>query len=257
MMCTKIPLGENIMNVRLFAATVWVCSFTYSNVALGQDFSSPYAGNGQAGLITNQLNITQTAITRAASRTTKKPVSIANRGKRLATLSFKTSLTDRKLIIAQLLQAKRDINPAAAQDLERFLGNSDAIGQTSKAMIAAGLSPNNVADAYTFYWTRAWRGVRGQSESLPRVQMLAVRDQVATMLLTVPQMTAATNGQKQGLAESMLIRSALVEAAINSAKSDPVLLEKIKASIAQGAKSTGLDVSQITLTSQGFRSVNK
>jgi hypothetical protein len=86
--------------------------------------------------------------------------------------------------------------------------------------------------------------------------MIAVRDQVATMLLTVPQMTAATNGQKQGLAESMLIRSALVKAAINSAQSDPMLLEKIKVSIAQGAKSTGLDVSQITLTPQGFRPAN-
>jgi hypothetical protein len=244
------------MNTKFCTAIFLVSSFAYSNAAFGQDFSSPYAGNGQAGLITNQLNITQTAITRAANRTTKKPVSIASTGKRLATLSFKTSLTDRKLIIAQLLQAKRDINPAAAQDLERFLGNSDVIGQTSKAMVSAGLNPNNVADAYAFYWTRAWLGVRGQIESLPRAQMIAVRDQVATMLLTVPQMTAATNGQKQGLAESMLIRSALVEAAINSGQSDPVLLEKIKVSIAQGAKSTGLDVSQITLTAQGFRSAN-
>jgi hypothetical protein len=244
------------MNTKFCTAIFLVGSFAYSNAAFGQDFSSPYAGNGQAGLITNQLNITQTAITRAANRTTKKPVSIASTGKRLATLSFKTSLTDRKLIIAQLLQAKRDINPAAAQDLERFLGNSDVIGQTSKAMVSAGLNPNNVADAYAFYWTRAWLGVRGQIESLPRAQMIAVRDQVATMLLTVPQMTAATNGQKQGLAESMLIRSALVKAAINSGQSDPVLLEKIKVSIAQGAKSTGLDVSQITLTAQGFRSAN-
>jgi hypothetical protein len=245
------------MNTKFYAAIFLVSSFAYSNAALGQDFSSPYAGNGQAGLVTNQLNITQTAITRAANRITKKPVPIANRGKRLATLLFKTSLTDRKLIIAQLIQAKRDINPAAAQDLERFLGNSDVIGQTSKVMVAAGLNPNNVADAYTFYWTRAWLGVRGQSESLPRVQMLAVRDQVVMMLLTVPQMTAATNGQKQGLAESMLIRSALVEAAINSAQSDLVLLEKIKASIAQGAKSFGLDLYQMTLTSQGFRSATK
>jgi hypothetical protein len=244
------------MNTKFCTAIFLVGSFAYSNAAFGQDFSSPYAGNGQAGLITNQLNITQTAITRAANRTTKKPVSIASTGKRLATLSFKTSLTDRKLIIAQLLQAKRDINPAAAQDLERFLSNSDVIGQTSKAMIAAGLSPNNVADAYAFYWTRAWLGVNGQIENLPRAQMIAVRDQVATMLLTVPQLTAATNGQKQGLAESMLIRSALVKAAINSGQSDPVLLEKIKVSIAQGAKSTGLDVSQITLTAQGFRSAN-
>jgi hypothetical protein len=130
------------------------------------------------------------------------------------------------------------------------------IGQTSKAMIAAGLNPNNVADAYAFYWTRAWLGVNSQTESLPRAQMIAVRDQVAAMLLTVPQLTAATNGQKQGLAELMLIRSALVEAAINSTESDPVLLEKIRVSIAQGAKSTGLDVSQITLTAQGFRSAN-
>jgi hypothetical protein len=66
------------MNTKFCAAIFLVGSFTYSNVALGQDFSSPYAGNGQAGLITNQLNITQTAITRAASRTTKKTVPIAN-----------------------------------------------------------------------------------------------------------------------------------------------------------------------------------
>ncbi len=244
------------MNTKCCAAIFLVGSFAYPNLALGQDFSSPYTGNGQAGLITNQLNITQTAITQAANRTAKKPAPIANIGKRLATLSFKTSLADRKLIIAQLLQAKRSINPAAAQDLERFLGSSDVIGQTSKAMVVAGLDPNNVADAYAFYWTRAWLGARGQIENLPRAQMIAVRNQVATMLLTVPQLTAATNGQKQGLAESMQIRSALVEAAINSAQSDPVLLGKIKASIAQGAKSTGLDMYQVVLTAQGFRSAN-
>jgi hypothetical protein len=66
------------MNTKLCTAIFLVGSFAYSNAAFGQDFSSPYAGNGQAGLITNQLNITQTAITRAASRTTQKTVPIAN-----------------------------------------------------------------------------------------------------------------------------------------------------------------------------------
>lgn len=258
-MCTGFIIvfwsSENVMNTKLCATILLVGSFTYPNLALGQDFSSPYAGYGQAGLITNQLNITQTAITRAANRATNVPATSV--GNRLAALSFKTSLADRKLIIAQLLQEKKAIDPSAAQDLERFLNHSDVIGQTSKAMASVGLSSNNVADAYAFYWTRAWLAVHSQNENLPRAQMIAVRNQVASMLSTIPQLTKANNVQKQGLAEFMLIRSALVEAAINSAQSDPALLEKIKMSIAQGAKITGLDIYQITLTAQGFRAVTK
>jgi hypothetical protein len=60
------------MNTKFCTALFLAGTFAYSSAAFGQDFSSPYAGNGQAGLITNQLNITQTAITRAASRTAKQ-----------------------------------------------------------------------------------------------------------------------------------------------------------------------------------------
>jgi hypothetical protein len=54
----------------------------------------------------------------------------------------------------------------------------------------------------------------------------------------------------------MLLQAAWIAASIDSVKSNPAQLENVKTSISQGAKSFGLDLDRMTLTSQGFRPIN-
>jgi hypothetical protein len=85
---------------------------------------------------------------------------------------------------------------------------------------------------------------------------MVVRNQSAKTLLVIPQFRSATNAQKQQMAEEMLIRAALISAAVDAAKSDLTVLNQVKIALAQDAKRMGLDVDRMTLSSQGFRPVN-
>jgi hypothetical protein len=174
----------------------------------------------------------------------------------LKLLTYKVSTTVRRRNLAQFVERTREVDPDGAEKLEQFLGSNNVIDQIDKAMMTIGLKSNNVADAYAVYWTNAWLGANGRSEDLSRAQMIAVRNQAAEALLKIPQFKSATDAQKQEMCEAMLIQSALISATIDSAKSDPVLTEKVKAAVDQGAKGMGLDLDRMTLTPQGFRSLS-
>jgi hypothetical protein len=172
-------------------------------------------------------------------------------------LVYKPSVTNRQVNLKRFVEKTRENNPAGAIQMEQLFASKDVIGQINQGMTTIGLKSNNVADAYALYWVSAWLGTRGRSENLPKSQMIAVRNQAAGALLKVPELTSATDAQKQEMAEAMLIQSLLISASIDSAKSDPVLTEKVKVVIAQGAKGMGLDLDQMTLTTTGFRSAAK
>lgn len=238
------------MNQKISIAILSIGSLLYSKVALGQDFSSVYSGNGLAGLVTNQTAITQTAIGKKA--TVAYQQQNLTKSNNLAALSFKPSMAVRKRNLAQFVSRLRTIDPALAQAFT----TTDPMGKIDKGMTMIGLKSNNVADAYTVYWTNAWLGSRGRNEDLPKVQMIAVRNQSANALLSAPQFTAATNAQKQEIAEGLLIQAVLISAIIDNVKSNPAQLADAKAAISQGAKVFGLDLDRMNLTPQGFRPIN-
>jgi hypothetical protein len=173
-----------------------------------------------------------------------------------ARLDFKPSLSRRKQNLSRFVEKTRANDPQGAAQMAKLFASTDVINQIGRSIAPYGLSTNNVADAYAAYWTNAWLGVHGNSDSLPKAQVVAIRNQAARALSATMQFTSATDAQKQELAEALLIQAALIDASISYAKSDPALLDRVKVSIAQGAKNTGLDMSQITLTPQGFRSAN-
>jgi hypothetical protein len=102
------------------------------------------------------------------------------------------------------------------------------------------------------YWANAWLGSRGRSDDFDKTQILAVRNQAANALLATPTVVLASDTQKQEMAEALIVQAALIGSAVESAKSDPALMSKVKAAIAQGAKSMGLDLYSMTLTADGF-----
>jgi hypothetical protein len=168
-------------------------------------------------------------------------------------LAYKPSATNRQANLKRFVEKTRQINPAGAVELEQLFTSNDIISQINQAMSKVGLKANNVADAYALYWVSAWLGARGSNENLPKAQMIAVRNQAASALLNMPEFTSATDAQKQEITEVMLVQAALIDASIESAKSDPALLAQTQKAITKGAEGFGLDLYSMTLTPQGFR----
>jgi hypothetical protein len=168
-------------------------------------------------------------------------------------LAYKPSATNRQANLKRFVEKTRQTNPAGAIELEQLFTSNDVIGQINQAMVKAGLKANNVADAYALYWISAWLGARGRNENLPKAQMIAVRNQAASALLNMPEFTSATDAKKQEITEVMLVQAALIDASIESAKSDPALLAQTQKAITKGAEGFGLDLYSMTLTPQGFR----
>ncbi len=171
-------------------------------------------------------------------------------------LTFKVSSTVRRRNLAQFVAKTRKTDPEGAAKMERLFASTDVIGQISKAIAPYGLRTNNVADAYAVYWTNAWLGSQGRNDDFSRTQMIAVRNQAEKALLATLPFQSATDAQKQELAEAMLVQAALIGSFLESAKSDPALMAKVKVAITQGARGMGLDLDRMTLTPQGFRPVS-
>jgi hypothetical protein len=168
-------------------------------------------------------------------------------------LAYKHSPTSSRANLKRFVEKTRQINPQGAVELEQLFASKDIIGQINQGMVTVGLKPNNVADGYAIYWISAWLGTRGRNENLPKAQTIAVRNQAASALLNIPEFTSATDAQKQEITEAMLIQAALIDASIESAKSDPALLAQTQKAIAKGAEGFGLDLYSMNLTPQGFR----
>jgi hypothetical protein len=235
--------------------------------------SSDYGGGWAVPSLETSISIGRDVVNRANfdrivlenSRSKSSPTPNSNKPKdrvtavsapQSASLEFKPSLKLRQQNISRFF-SKFSANNSSGTGQTAQLPSPDVVmAEIDKSMAAVGLKSNNVADAYAVYWTNAWLGARGRNDDLPKSQMIAVRNQAANALLLNPKLKSATNIQKQELAEAMILQGVLISATINNAKSDPILTDKVKVAIAQGAREMGLNLDQMTLTPQGFRSAN-
>lgn len=176
---------------------------------------------------------------------------VASSQQRLS-LNFRPSLVRRKQNLAQFVNKTRADNPEGAAQMAKLFATTDVIGVIGQGIAPFGLRVDNVADAYTVYWTNAWLGSRGRSDTLSQQQLDAVKNQAANALLAIPAFISASDAQKQEMAEAMLVQAAMIEAYIGNAKSDPELMSKVKAAIAKGGKGMGLDLYAMNLTPNGF-----
>jgi hypothetical protein len=179
-----------------------------------------------------------------------KPV--VQTAQQIPSLNFTLSLMHRKQNLAQFINKTRPSNPDGAIKMAQMFASIDVISVIGRGIAPFGLRIDNVADAYTVYWTNAWLGSRGRDDTLSKQQISAVRNQAANALLSSQGVATASDAGKQELAEALLVQAALIESYVANAKSDPALMTKVKAAIAQGAKRMGLDIYTMTLTDNGF-----
>jgi hypothetical protein len=174
-----------------------------------------------------------------------------------AKLNYIPSLALRKQHYAQFVEKTRRANPSGAAELEAMLASTDVIAAMSDGLRPFGLRIDSLADAYAVYWVNAWLASKGRPDSATRAQAQAVRKQAMLALVTARPLASATDAMKQELAETLLVQAALLDAAVQQAKSDPALMSQVMDAARKGALSIGFDVSTVTLTPQGFKPARK
>ena len=179
-----------------------------------------------------------------AVRSSKSPAS--------KNLGFVASEKRRQQTLQAMVQRVRRSDPAGAAQLEQFLATPDMFGLLDGALAPMGLKTTNLADAFAIWWIAAWNGSRGENDTTDRATAQAVKRQAEAALLSTPGIADLTDAQKQELAESYLIQLALIDASIEWGKANPAGMEQVRRAIAQGAKASGMDLSKVTLTEEGF-----
>ncbi len=146
----------------------------------------------------------------------------------------------------------RDFDPAGADQMETLFAATDIIGVIGVAMAKVGLDKNNAADAFAVYWITAWQISVGDLSDYSPAFHRAVAAQAARGLSQSPEFAAATDAQKQEMAEAMMVQAAFIGAAAEQAASDPAQLKALGQAVKRGAAASGLDLDKMTLTEEGF-----
>ena len=180
-----------------------------------------------------------------AGRTSAAPAAAAS-------LSYRPDLTRRRANLAQFVAKSRATDPASAASLEALFARGDIIEMTGQALSQYGLRVDNLADAYAVWWITAWQATRGRNDDVSPATVKAVRAQAAQTLGGKAILAGAGDPVKQELAESLLIQTLLIDAAVDQAKTDAAQMKKVGAAVNQGAQGMGLDLMRLNLTETGF-----
>jgi hypothetical protein len=169
-----------------------------------------------------------------------------------ADLRFTPSIERRRANLARFLDRMRARDRKGSEALAAELRATDVIAKMADELAPYGMRIDNVVDAYAIWWLNAWLASRQRTDTPPAPQVAAVRKQTAEALTGLPQLTSATDAEKQAMAENNLLLSLLIGSSLEQAKSDPAQLRRIAAAVREGARASGLDLDSMDLTVQGF-----
>jgi Caspase domain len=161
----------------------------------------------------------------------------------------------RKRHTANFLAQIRATNAQVATLLEAQFALQDMFAATDKAVAKYGLKSDNLADAMTILIDTLRDAASGESSEPTKTQALAVRNQMALILLATPESANATPAKKQEMADTMILTALLMSFAQESAKaSGPASLKQFADSVAEtGKKDFGIDFRRIRITDDGYR----
>jgi hypothetical protein len=147
----------------------------------------------------------------------------------------------------------RTPDPAARANLEEKLAAQPTLmNEISAAVRAYGFDPHNVADAYAVWWINVWGASQKQNIEPDPVTVEAVKRQVRSALAATPDFAEASDAERQEFAEALLLQAAMLGSALDQWESDPKMLEQLAAAARQGALASGLDLTKMRLTRDGF-----
>jgi hypothetical protein len=142
---------------------------------------------------------------------------------------------------------------AGRADLEQALAAQPTImDDIASAVRAYGFDPHNVADAYAVWWINVWGASQKRNIEPDAATVAAVKQQVYAAFAATPDFAATSDADRQEYAEALLLQAAMLGSAFEQMKNNPAQLDQLANAASQGAKAQGLDLSLMTLTSQGF-----
>ena len=142
---------------------------------------------------------------------------------------------------------------AGRADLERMLAAQPNLFDDLRAAISPyGLDTHDVADAYTLWWVNVWLVANKRDEDPAPGTVAMVRQQARNAFAATPGFAKTSDAERQEYAEALLLQATMLSSAFEQFKSDPKLLDQLANAARQGAKSSGMDLSKMTLTNNGF-----
>ena len=180
-----------------------------------------------------------------------------SRSVNIESLRYLPNITSRQRNLAAFVSKTRKQDPTGAAQMEQLFASTDVIATIGQALAPVGLRVDNVADAYTVYWMSAWQASAGSTVTPSRAQVTKVKQQVTQALLATPEITGASNAQKQEFAEALLVQTALIDASMEQAAGDANQKRAIASAVRKGASAMGLDLDAMTLTEDGFAPANE
>lgn len=186
------------------------------------------------------------------SHGTAAPQASARQVANPAMLHYTPAKVRRTANLARFVSKTRAADPRGADDLQKLFAQGDFIEKIGALVAPQGLQIDNIADAYALWWITAWQASRGNNDTPSRTTLAAVRRQAAGAIAATGQIAGASDAQKQELAESLWVQSALIDGAVEQAKQKPERLSAVGDAARKGAEQMGLDLDRFELTAEGF-----
>jgi len=147
----------------------------------------------------------------------------------------------------------RTPDPAARASLEQLFSSQPAIIEdVSSALRPFGIDPYNAADAFAVWWINAWSASQKVNREPDRATVEAVKQQVYAAFSATSGFADTSEARRQEFAEALILQAFLLSAAFEQNKDNPEMLDLLAQTARQGARASGLDLSQMTLTQSGF-----
>jgi hypothetical protein len=148
----------------------------------------------------------------------------------------------------------RTPDPAARASLSQtFASQPDLMEAIGAAMRGYGFDPHNVADAYAVWWINVWGASRKTNIEPDAATVEAVKRQVRSAFAATPGFADTSDAERQEYAEALLLQAVILSDAYEQLKSDPAGLEQLAQVARKGAEASGLDLSKMALTPDGFK----
>ncbi len=147
----------------------------------------------------------------------------------------------------------RTPDPAARASLEQiFAGQPRLMEEISAGAKSFGFDPHNVADAYAMWWMNAWLVANKRDEVPDNGTIAMVKSQVRSAFAATPDFAKTSDAQRQEYAEALLLQATMLGSMFEQWKNDPKMLDQLADATRKGAEASGLDLSKMALTRNGF-----
>lgn len=235
-----------LKNFGLGLFALWLSVFGLSAAAHAGAFSM---GGLTATLSTD--HVTQSEASRAANGQVRGDPAFAAPDVSRLDFTYRYSRNRTQQNLQTFLERTRD--PAARADLERILEvQPRLIEDVRDAIRGYGLEPNNVADAYALWWINSWAVANKNGDDPDLGTIAVVKLQARSALAASPSFANTNDAQRQEFAEALLLHSAMLASAFDQSANNPAALDQLATAARQGALATGLDLTGMQLTRNGF-----